>query len=148
MRPLFLGLLLAFLAWPSSPGARAQAQDRFIRSGLYVVSSDVEESTRFYEAVFNRQPIIKTQNFVGFDIVGGLFAIASRQAFAPDAPTGRNVVPYIMVSDIDAEFARIRRLVPEALESRSVIREGAVALFKFRDPDGNIVEFFARRPVD
>lgn len=141
---LSASLIVSVLA---SHGAQAQSaplsSERFVRPGLYVVATDLAASTAFYERVFGRPPSLRTANFVGFDVAGGLFGIASRATFAPNSRIGGNVVPYIRVADIDAEFAHVRRVAPGALLASSVTREVPLALFKFKDPDGNVVEYFA-----
>lgn len=55
---------------------------------------------------------------------------------------GRNVVPYIRVQNADAEFARLERL-GVALLDQQVVVEGPIKLFRFTDPDGNVLEIFS-----
>lgn len=126
------------LAQPAPPSS-----ERFVRPGLYVVATDLAASAAFYERVFGKPPSLRTASFVGFDVAGGLFGIALRGRFAPNSRIGGNVVPYIRVANIDTEFAHVRRVWPGALLAGSVTREGPLALFKFKDPDGNVVEYFA-----
>jgi hypothetical protein len=39
--------------------------------------------------------------------------------------------------------SNISEVAPEAVKDSSVIEEGPIALFKFRDPDGNMVEYYS-----
>lgn len=126
----------------SAAGAAAPPIER---PGMYVVAEDVEKSAAFYEQIFGRPPQVKMPTFVGFDVAGALFAVASREAYAPDARVGGNVVPYLKVNDIEDWFAHVRSVAPERLTSAEVHREGPISLFKFRDIDGNLVEIFAVR---
>ncbi|MBI1186407.1 MAG: hypothetical protein GC206_03625 [Alphaproteobacteria bacterium] len=124
----------------------AQSQDAAFapeRFGLYVLSDDLDRAAAFYERVFAEPPAVRTPALVGFDVAGGFYAIASRAAFAPDAPRGESTVPYIRVRDIDAEFERVRAVAPGALRDDVIVREGPISLFRFVDPDGNVIEFFA-----
>lgn len=124
--------------------ATARAEPPAIeRSGLYVVATDLERATGFYEKLFGKAPAVRAPGLVGFDVAGGLYAVVAKDRFAKDATVGGNVVPYIRVADIDAWFAHVRAIVPGALVSPAVLREGPVSLFKFRDPDGNQVELFS-----
>lgn len=111
--------------------------------GVYVVSNDLERSGAFYTAIFGASPQIKTDTFMGFDVAGGLFAVVSKATYAPGASLGGNVVPYIKVPDINAAFAHVRAVAPGALASAEVIEEPYLSLFKFTDPDGNMLEYYA-----
>ncbi|MEE4537156.1 MAG: VOC family protein [Erythrobacter sp.] len=113
------------------------------RMGSYLVVADVEQASEFYSALFGREPEYSSPVFVSFDIAGGQFALAARSVFAPQAEIGDNGVPNIRVADIDAMFDHVRRVAPESVVSPSVNREGPIALFKLRDPDGNLVEFYS-----
>ena len=55
------------------------------------------------------------------------------------------MVPYIRVQSVDAEFARLKTLDVEPLDDR-VIAEGPLELFRFTDPDGNLLELFSLTP--
>ena len=55
---------------------------------------------------------------------------------------GRNVVPYIRVQSADAEFARLKALDVQLLDEQVVV-EGPLKLFRFADPDGNVLELFS-----
>ena len=55
---------------------------------------------------------------------------------------GRNVVPYIRVQSADAESTRLKALDVGLLDDR-VIVEGPLKLFRFADPDGNVLELFS-----
>jgi len=113
------------------------------RFGLYVLIEDVERSVDFYEALFERPPQVRTPAMVGFDVGGGLFAIVSRQQFAPhEAPAG-SVRPYIRVTDIEAAFKHVARVAPGRVESGRVVREGPFAFIRFTDPDANVIELFS-----
>jgi len=144
MRRALLSLLVLGLAFSA---AAASAQERPIeRFGVYVVVADLERARAFYEALFEEPPYVATPALVGFDVEGGLYALVSAQAYRPNVRRGDNAVPYIRVRDIDREFERVRRLAPAMLD-RAVVAEGPVRLFRFTDPDGNMIEFFSLRAV-
>ncbi len=119
------------------------------RLGVYVLASDLNRSEAFYGALFGKSPTIRTEVFAGFDVAGGLFAIVSKEAFAPDAKLGGNAIPYLKVDDVEAAYRHVRALAPDALKAPGVISEGPLSLFKLTDPDGNIIEYFSlNTPVD
>lgn len=113
------------------------------RFGLYVLADDVERSVAFYEALFERPPQVRTPAIVGFNVGGGLFAVVSRRAYAPDEPRAGSVRPYIRVADIESAFAHVARIAPGRIEGGHIVREGPFAFFRFTDLDGNVIELFA-----
>ena len=135
MKLLALALLLG-LPLTAVPAAE---DDNMLKFGLYVVVSDLPRAQQFYEQLWNKPPYVRNDKLVGFDVAGGFFA-----AFQRAAGTGQpsaNVVPYIRVADIDQEFARVKSLA--RLVDAQIVREPPLALFRFLDPDGNTIEFFA-----
>jgi len=115
----------------------------FERLGVYVLSSDLKRSEAFYRALFGAAPTIRTEVFFGFDIAGGLFAVVSKQTFAPQAKLGGNAVPYLKVDDVRSAYRHVEEMAPDALKAPGVISEGPLSLFKFTDPDGNLIEYFS-----
>ncbi|GAB2186056.1 VOC family protein [Roseibium sp. LAB1] len=121
----------------------------FQRLGVYVLSDDLKRSRGFYKNIFSADPTIETDVFIGFDVAGGLFAVISKQTFAPDAKLGGNAVPYIKVEDIQAAHRHVDTIAPEAIKTPGLISEGPISLFKFTDPDGNIIEYYSlNAPID
>ena len=115
----------------------------FERLGIYVASKDIARSEGFYEAVFSQSPQIKIDGFIGFDIAGGLFAIVDHSRFAPKSTIGGNAIPYIKVSSIHEAFDHIKAVAPEAVRGVQIIEDGPIKLFKFTDPDGNVIEYYS-----
>ncbi|NKX63483.1 hypothetical protein HEP89_05180 [Labrenzia sp. 5N] len=119
------------------------------RLGVYVLSSDLKRSREFYGAIFGTAPKIETDVFIGFDVAGGLFAVISKQTFAPDAKLGGNTVPYLKVDDIQMALQHVETIAPDALKAPGLISEGPISLFKVTDPDGNIIEYYSlNTPID
>lgn len=145
MLPRFWSLCfaLSLAALLTATSARAEEVDpRFERFGLYVVASDLERASAFYEKLFEKKPYVKTDGLIGFEVAGGLYAIISESAYASGLKRGENVAPYLRVKDIDAEFARVKAIAPESIQGAGIVTEGTFRFFKFADPDGNIIEFF------
>ncbi|WP_269584185.1 VOC family protein [Roseibium sp. Sym1] len=145
-----LTTFIAFFLFTTATALNAQETDMsktgpaaFERLGIYVLSSDLERSEAFYRALFGKGPGVQTEVFMGFDIAGGLFAVVSKETFAPEAKLGGNAIPYLKVPDLAAAHDHVRQVAPDALMAPGVIREGPISLFKFTDPDGNILEYFA-----
>lgn len=114
--------------------------DRF---GLYVAVDDLARSAAFYEALFGKQPQVRTHRLIGFDVAGGLYALVSKKAYRLSLSPGGSIRPYVRVSDIDAAFDRVKRLAPDRLETDTVVSEGTFHFFRFKDLEENVVEFFS-----
>lgn len=120
----------------------AHSQQKEMSLGIYVVVSDLEISKTFYSELFGNPPYFESEGFAGFSVSGNLFGIFLEDSFTHDLDRGNNSVPYIQVPNLKAEFERIRTLSPEMVHENIVV-EGPISLFMFKDPDGNVIEFFS-----
>jgi len=137
-------LLFACLVFTLPLGTPSWAQDRPIaveRFGLYVVSNDLERAAVFYERLFGR-PQFRVAGMVGFDISGSLYAVVDQSTFALAAVRGNTMRGYIKVTDLLATYALVVAVAPENIEI-PITKEGPFRFFQIRDPDGNLVEFYA-----
>lgn len=75
-------------------------------------------------------------------MAGGLYGIFSEKTYASKLVRGNNAVPYIRVKDVEEELARVRALPARMIDTK-IVEEGPMRLFKFADPDGNVIEFFS-----
>lgn len=110
------------------------------RFGVYLRVGSLDRSRAFYERVLGKQPYVSNDRLVGFDVAGALLALYANPA--EEIARGRNVVPYIRVQSADAEFTRLKSLDVQLLDERVVV-EGPLKLFRFADPDGNVLELFS-----
>ena len=132
------GALVA-VTMPGLAMAEPVAVERF---GLYVVSDDLDRASAFYEKLFGK-PQVRTPGMVGFNVAGGLYAVVSRQAYASTAKRGDTTRPYIKVRNIIDTFDQVKKAAAASMESETVQVEGPFSFFRFRDPDGNLIEFFS-----
>lgn len=110
------------------------------RFGVYLRVGSLDRSRIFYERVLGKQPYVSNDRLVGFDVAGALLALYANPA--EEVARGRNVVPYIRVQSADAEFTRLKSLDVQLLDD-GVVVEGPLKLFRFADPDGNVLELFS-----
>ena len=148
MLRLFVTVILALTIVTPAPAFAEEPGDaipsiEFEQAGVYTLVDDLAAAKAFYVELLGLDPVFENPVFVGFYIEGGLFGVASRAQFSPDAEIGDRTVPYLRVKDIDATFARVKAIVPDRLVSDGVIREGPIALIKLRDPEGNLIEFYS-----
>ena len=139
------GLLATALAISAICVAPALAAEELNveRLGVYVAADDLDRATAFYEALFGEKPQVRTPNLVGFDVGGGLYAVVSRKAYALPKTPGGSTRPYLKVADLDTALGHVQRLAPGDVEGQGIVREGAFGFFRFKDSEGNLVEFFA-----
>ena len=124
-------------------GAGTQPKDvAIMRFGVYVVVSDLDRARTFYEQLFQKKPYVQNEQLVGFDVAGGLFAAFSEKTETRRTVRGDNIVPYIRVRDVAGEFERVRQLGVRLIDP-SIVQDGPLRLFRFADPDGNVIEYFS-----
>ena len=117
-----------------------EAPSDLIQMGAYVASDDMTTSETFYKTLFDRDPIIRLDDFIAFDVAGGIFAIARREVYAPGSVPGTGAVPYIHSTDLTAVQARIEKATGE--DAPEIIVEPGIHILKVTDPGGQLVEFF------
>lgn len=138
LKPLLhIGLAVLMTFTSSISTADALQAERF---GVYLRVTSLDRSREFYERVLGKQPYVANDRLVGFDVAGALLALYSMAD--EQIARGRNVVPYIRVQSAEAEFARLKVLDVKLLDDRVVV-EGPLKLFRFADPDGNVLELFS-----
>ncbi|MGO4843990.1 hypothetical protein AB4144_68085, partial [Rhizobiaceae sp. 2RAB30] len=75
-------------------------------------------------AIFAREPVIRLDDLVAYDIAGGLFAIVSRERYAAGAIPGSGSVPYIGAEDLD--MIRTRAATVSAEPVPAIITEPGI----------------------
>ena len=131
---------LSILTLPVTTVAEENPSD-LIQMGAYVASDNMATSEAFYKTLFDRDPIIKLDNFIAFDVAGGIFAIAKREVYAPGSVPGTGAARYIHSTDLTAVQARIEKATGK--DAPEIIVEPGIHLLKVTDPDGQLVEFFS-----
>ena len=118
-------------------------------SSIRIITDDIDRLTRFYEAVTETVATRPAPVFAEFRTGAGTLAIALPATVAmlgDRAPKpGRNdsVIIEFEVADVDAEFARLRDTLEDVVLEPTTMPWGNRSTL-FRDPDGNLVNLFAR----
>jgi catechol 2,3-dioxygenase-like lactoylglutathione lyase family enzyme len=134
-------LVLGVIFMSVTAGAQATESD-FQKLGVYVVVSDVGRSVEFYTRIFQKQPYVRTDSFAAFDVAGGLYAVFAERASDIRRSRGNSTVPYLRVTDAHRALERVAALDVRLLD-KQVVQEGPITLFRFLDPDDNVVEMFS-----
>jgi predicted enzyme related to lactoylglutathione lyase len=137
----FVSKLLGVLLMTQTITANAQ-ESGIQKFGLYVMVSDLSRAKAFYEKVFAKPPYVTNEVLTGFDVAGGLFAAYLNSARDLKTTRGNSTVAYIRVRDANEELKRMQALSVPLLDAK-VVKEGPIELFRFTDPDGNLIEFFS-----
>jgi len=153
VRVLVLGLALAAAGWlgdrqalnhgPSSLSART--------SGLVntcLITSNVRQLSEFYEPVLGLKAKWSGEDYAEFHTGVGVLAIfsfAAQEKYIPNATEpgkNRSAILEFQVSDVDQEYARLQPLVKTWVKPPTTQPWGTRSVY-FRDPDGNLVDFYS-----
>ena len=113
-----------------------------------LVTGDVPRLVSFYQDITGIDPVVGSDDYVELRTDAGTLAICSQRsvdlygAQAAVAQNNRSAIIEFQVDDVDLERSRMDRFVTEfALEPTTQPWGNRSMLF--RDPDGNLVNFFA-----
>jgi catechol 2,3-dioxygenase-like lactoylglutathione lyase family enzyme len=116
-----------------------------------LITNDVKRLTSFYAQALEMEPHKIDDSYVEFRMGTTVLAIFSGEAqekYIPgSAKAGQNhsVILEFKVSDVDREYARLQGFVKTWVKKPSTQPWGTRSIY-FRDPDGNLVDFFT--PAD
>jgi catechol 2,3-dioxygenase-like lactoylglutathione lyase family enzyme len=115
-----------------------------------VLTRNIERMEQFYRAVLRLEPRGRV-GYREFPTDPGVFSLWSVDEYKQitgadriDGLEGGNVMLEFQVDDVDAEFARLQRSTDLAIDfvlEPTTLKWGNRSIY-FRDPDGNLVNFF------
>jgi predicted enzyme related to lactoylglutathione lyase len=115
---------------------------------LRIVTTDVDRLARFYEEVTGLAVLrLDPGEYAELRTPGGVIAFSSQRKVDARSPgaaapaANRSVIVDFRVDDVDRERARVEPLVGELVLAPTDQPWGNRAML-FRDPDGNLVNFF------
>ena len=109
-----------------------------------VISGDVPRLADFYEQATGLDARRPAEQFAEFAGPSGKLAIGDVRTMPfRESEPGRTTILEFLVEDVDREYERLTRLavVPEIVQPPTTMPWGNRSLL-FRDPDGNLVNFF------
>jgi catechol 2,3-dioxygenase-like lactoylglutathione lyase family enzyme len=113
-----------------------------------LITNDVNRLAAFYAQVLQTQPHKADETYVDFRTGTGVLALFSAEAqekYIPGSTTpGQNhsAILEFRVSDVDQEYARLHDIVKQWVKAPTTQPWGTRSIY-FRDPDGNLIDFFA-----
>jgi uncharacterized glyoxalase superfamily protein PhnB len=133
----------------SGIGQSPQRSNRAVLINTCVVSKNVKRLVEFYEPVLGQKAKWSGDYYAEFATGAGVLAIFSfdaQQKYIPGsagAANNRSVILEFNVSNVDAEYRRLQGLVKTWVKPPTTQPWGTRSIY-FRDPDGNLVDFFSR----
>jgi catechol 2,3-dioxygenase-like lactoylglutathione lyase family enzyme len=113
-----------------------------------VITKNVTQLVRFYEAILMLKARRSGENYAEFPTGVGVLAIFSAEAqekYIPgsaEALENKSVILEFRVADVDQEYRRLQSLVKTWVKPPSTQPWGTRSVY-FRDPDGNLIDFYA-----
>ncbi|SDJ60002.1 hypothetical protein SAMN05421874_102366 [Nonomuraea maritima] len=114
---------------------------------IRIITGDVARLVAFYERATGMRAVWANEDFAELRTASGTLAIASTRTvplFAPgSARPGDNhsVITEFLVDDVDLVHRNLKGFVTDIVTEPTTMPWGNRALL-FRDPDGNLVNFF------
>ena len=113
-----------------------------------LITKDVNRLVQFYESVLKLKARRTGEDYAEFPTGVGVLAIFSEDAqerYIPGstaAAKNNSVVLEFRVADVNQEYRRLQSLVKTWVKPPSTQPWGTRSIY-FRDPDGNLVDFYA-----
>ncbi len=114
-----------------------------------LITTNVSRLVNFYEKVLGLKAQWSGEQYAEFRTGIGVLAIFSadaQQKYIPgsaDAASNRSAILEFKVSDVDKEYARLQPLVTVWVKKPTTQPWGTRSIC-FRDPDGNLVDFYTQ----
>jgi len=152
-RYLAVGLVLVITGWSTSsrvtdPHERSDASQNPQLINTCLITDNVDRLVRFYEPILETEPQRSGDDYVEFRTGAGVlavFSMAAQEKYIPgatEAAKNKSAILQFKVADVDREYARLKSLVKVWVKPPTTQPWGTRSIY-FRDPDGNLVDFYA-----
>ena len=118
-----------------------------------LISKDVRALSAFYQLVLRIPPKFDGESYAEFRTGAGVLTIFDARAqekYIPgsaESSANRSVILEFRVANPDEEYARLQGMVKTWVKLPTTQPWGTRSIY-FRDPDGNLVNFFAMAKVE
>jgi len=112
-----------------------------------IVTENITQLRLFYQNVLQIEPKIYEERYVEFLTECGILSLFSASAHERLVPgsvypaANKSVILEFQVDDVDREYARLQQMEIEWVRKPTTESWGNRTVY-FRDPEGNLVEFF------
>ena len=114
---------------------------------LRVITNDIKRLVGFYEDITGLSAIWSTEDFAELATPSCTLAIGSKRtmdmfgAGAARPADNHTAILEFRVADVDQEYERVKKSISELVQEPTTMPWGNRSLL-FRDPDGNLINFF------
>jgi predicted enzyme related to lactoylglutathione lyase len=114
---------------------------------IRIITGDVSRLVEFYERVTGLKAVRYTEDFAELATPAGTLAISGERTVAlfgagsAEPAANRSCIIEFRVDDVDKAYERIESAVGSFVQTPTTMPWGNRSLL-FRDPDGNLVNFF------
>jgi catechol 2,3-dioxygenase-like lactoylglutathione lyase family enzyme len=146
-------ICLAVISASLHLGASSQPQLRPILMNTCLITTNVNRLVNFYEGVLGIEAERSGNQYVEFRTGVGvlaIFSIDAQEKYIPgsaDAASNKSVILEFKVIDVDHEYARLQPLITTWVKKPTTQPWGTRSVY-FRDPDGNLVNFYMPAKID
>ena len=115
---------------------------------IRIITADLQRLVRFYEQVTGTPLTVYTEDFAELNTPSATLAIGSTrtlQLFGGDvarAADNHTAIIEFLVDDVDAEYRKLADVLGSSLVQAPTTMPWGNRSLLFRDPDGNLVNFF------
>ena len=150
---LALAGLFSLASWTAyGTSARAEGTPRPVLINTCLITGRFTELVDFYEHVLAIAPRVSNGVYAEFPTNAGvlaIFAAAAQERYIPGSAvpaSNKSAILEFKVANVDQEFMRLRKFVKNWVKSPANQPWGTRS-FYFRDPDGNLIDFYAPAPA-
>jgi catechol 2,3-dioxygenase-like lactoylglutathione lyase family enzyme len=144
---IFSGAAVVRLAKPQVSAQPSGQTPSLIYTCL--ITNNVKQLTEFYERVLQMKAHASGDFYVEFPTNAGTLAIFDAEAqekYIPgsaQARQNRSAILEFNVANVDQEYVRLQAIVKIWVKPPTTQPYGSRSIY-FRDPDGNLIDFFSR----
>jgi catechol 2,3-dioxygenase-like lactoylglutathione lyase family enzyme len=147
----FCTILLIVMLLAMSGGAQQTSGRSPVLVNTCLVTNRVSELVDFYKRVLGIEARVVSDRYAEFPTGVGVLALFSAKAqevYIPGSAQpaqNKSVILEFRVADVDREYQRLRNVVKSWVKGPTTQPWGTRSIY-FRDPDGNLVDFWMPAP--
>jgi predicted enzyme related to lactoylglutathione lyase len=117
-------------------------------ASLRIITADIKRLVSFLEHITNLKATWYTEDFAEITTSSSTLAIGSTKTLSlfgegiAEPANNKSVIIEFRVENVDTEYERIKDFIKDVVQEPTTMPWGNRSLL-FRDPDGNLINFFA-----